>query len=70
MYTAYPENIETPYTPFALVNLRVYTEHNNFVAYIDIFNLSNKSFVELGNIEQPGRWISIGFKHTFYFPHD
>lgn len=69
-YTAYPENIETPYTPFALINLRVYAELNDFLAYIDVFNLSNKSFVEHGNIEQPGRWISIGFKHALNFPHD
>lgn len=63
-YTAYPENIEKAYTPFALINLRLYADFMRIMTFIDIHNLSNERYVDIGNIEQPGRWISIGLRYS------
>ncbi len=63
-YTSYPENIETPYPTVTMLNVRLYAKHNCFETSLDIHNLFNKPFVDIGNITQPGRWISASFSVT------
>jgi len=50
----------TPYDDFLLSDLRVYMISGNWNAYADVTNLFNRKYFDIGNIEQPGRWIRIG----------
>ncbi|MDD3568068.1 MAG: TonB-dependent receptor, partial [Bacteroidales bacterium] len=67
-YTAFPENIETSYTPFAVVNFRLYADFGRIMTFVDAQNLSNERYVDIGNIEQPGRWVSVGFRYSMELP--
>lgn len=67
-YTAFPENIETSYTPFAVVNLRLYADFGRIMTFVDAQNLTNERYVDIGNIEQPGRWVSVGFRYSMELP--
>lgn len=59
-YTEYPTNIETPYKPFFLLHVRAKYQYNGLNAYVDVNNILDKQYSDLGNIPQPGRWISVG----------
>jgi iron complex outermembrane receptor protein len=59
-YTDYPSNIETPYNHFTTVNFRTSWSHKSFKAFFEIINIGNVSYIDLGNIVQPGRWLSAG----------
>ncbi len=59
-YTSYPSQIEKSYDPFMLINMRVKWSNNKIDAYVDVHNLANKAYIDIGNIPQPQRWISLG----------
>jgi iron complex outermembrane receptor protein len=53
---------ETPYAPFWLVDSKlVYTE-KHFNIFVECSNILHSNYVDLGNIEQPGRWIKGGIE--------
>ncbi|PKP35779.1 MAG: hypothetical protein CVT98_10015, partial [Bacteroidetes bacterium HGW-Bacteroidetes-15] len=62
-YTEYPSNNEVAYEPFFLFNVRTKYEINSLNVFVDINNLLNKKYSDLGNIPQSGRWISIGLNY-------
>lgn len=64
-YAEYPSNAEKPYEPFLVFNLRVIYGVKPFKAFVDIRNITDKVYFDLGNIPQAGRWVSIGFVYTF-----
>lgn len=64
-YTEYPSNLEKPYKPFLVLNLRVNYGVKPFKAFVDVSNITDKVYFDLGNIPQAGRWISIGLSYTF-----
>ena len=35
-----------------------------FRAYLRVDNALDNSYVDLGNVEQPGRWIRLGFAYN------
>lgn len=53
------------YEPFWLVNSKVYWKSKSYEIYGMVANLFDKSYFDLGTIEQPGRWISLGFNYQF-----
>lgn len=53
-------NIETDYKPFALLDIKLRWRESNFTLFAEATNLLNESYLDLGNIEQPGRWIKGG----------
>jgi iron complex outermembrane receptor protein len=63
-FTQYPLNIETPYNPFLLVNLRTNWQYKDLLTFIDVINIGDKRYFDLGNIPQSGRWISVGISYT------
>jgi iron complex outermembrane receptor protein len=63
-YTHFASERELPFEPFLLINLRVTYSKNGFTTFADINNLANNSYFDLGNIKQPGLWISIGLSYT------
>ena len=58
---------EAEYTPFWLTNAKIYYKSDAAQVYLTVSNLLDKSFVDLGNVVQPGRWISMGLKYHLDF---
>jgi len=54
---------EKPYDPFSLVDLRLNWNLHPTVIFLNINNLFDTYYFDLGNIPQPGIWISGGFKY-------
>lgn len=55
------------FEPFWLVNARVMWKTNRTEIYAMASNLFDKSYYDLGTIQQPGRWISMGINHQIRF---
>ena len=62
-YREYPTNIELNYNDVTIVNLRIYYNLKPFTIHFDCNNLMNTQYVEIGNIKQSGRWLSLGVKY-------
>jgi len=58
---------ETHYNPFWLVDTKIAYRKNNFLISVSASNLFNKSYFDLGNVVQPGRWLKAGIKYTVSF---
>ncbi len=58
---------ESSYKPFSLVDVKVYYKKGPFTVYANISNLFDRGYVDLGNIAQPGRWLSCGFRYQLNF---
>jgi len=58
---------EQEYKPFWLTDLKVYYKNRSMQVYCSVSNLFNQSYVDLGNVAQPGRWISAGFSYQLNF---
>ncbi|MCT4673619.1 MAG: TonB-dependent receptor [Prolixibacteraceae bacterium] len=56
---------QTACDPFVLANVRVSYIDKQFRAYMEISNLFDTSYVDLGNVEQPGIWLKLGLKYRF-----
>lgn len=61
-YTAYQNNlnIEKPYQPFWLVDWKVSYVRKSIEFNVSANNLFDVTYFDIGNIEQPGRWIKAG----------
>ena len=61
-----PGGEEVEYAPFSLVSLTLSKAFHkeDFRAYLRVDNALDKSYVDLGNVEQPGRWIRLGFAYN------
>jgi len=53
---------EIAYTPFMLVDTKIYWREKKYEAFIEVSNLLNTNYYDLGGIIQPGRWIRAGVK--------
>ncbi|MDR1436877.1 MAG: TonB-dependent receptor [Candidatus Symbiothrix sp.] len=51
---------ETPYPAFSLLDLKINWKRKAFTACLTVNNLFNVSYYDLGNIPQPGFWLSAG----------
>lgn len=56
-----------PYKPFWMVNTRFSWKSESTEVYATASNLFNKKYFDLGPVEQPGRWITIGISHQVNF---
>jgi iron complex outermembrane receptor protein len=59
-FTEYPSNIEKPYAPFAIANIKLIGNLRNTEVWLNAHNVTNVEYFDLGNVTQPGRWLSIG----------
>lgn len=50
------------YEPFWLVNAKLTWKQENYEVFAQVSNLLNKTYYDIGNVVQPGRWISGGVK--------
>lgn len=51
----------TNYDPYWLVDLKLNYTYKVLNLYVEVTNLLNHNYVELGNVKSPGRWIKAGF---------
>ncbi|WP_163713195.1 TonB-dependent receptor [Mangrovibacterium lignilyticum] len=58
---------EQAYKPFWLTDLKVYYKNRSTQVYCTVSNLFDQSYVDLGNVTQPGRWISAGVRYQINF---
>lgn len=66
-YTLY-ENLkpqgEEPYKPYGIVDLKLQWQRPVYRLYVEANNLFNCTYVDLGNIPQPGFWLKAGIGIT------
>lgn len=51
------------YNPYWLVDVRLSYSWKGFTAYFEATNLFDKSYIDVGSINQPGRWLTGGLKY-------
>lgn len=61
------ETGEVPYPPFWLFDGKVMYQSNNLKLTLSASNIFNRSYFDLGNIVQPGRWIKAGVEYQLNF---
>ena len=56
---------EVDYDPFSLVSCTVSQTFldNQLRAYLRVDNALDRTYVDLGNVQQPGRWLRLGFAY-------
>ncbi|HEX2936790.1 MAG TPA: TonB-dependent receptor, partial [Bacteroidales bacterium] len=52
---------ETPYKSFWLVDGKLIYSHTFASIFVECSNILDANYIDLGNIEQPGRWFKAGF---------
>lgn len=52
------------YASYALVDARLSWQARGWTAYVETNNVFNRSYVDYGNVPQPGRWFVGGFSVT------
>ncbi len=50
------------YEPYVTVDLRLQWTAEKYLVYLDINNLLNKQYFDIGNVQQPGIWVKAGVK--------
>ncbi|MBA7551963.1 hypothetical protein ES705_44514 [subsurface metagenome] len=60
--TAYLTN---DFVPYWLVDLRIAYYWKELTAYIEATNLLDEKYIDVGSINQPERWLSLGIKYKF-----
>ena len=55
------------YQPFWQVNLRLMWKSPSMEIYATVANLFDSKYYDLGTVEQPGRWISLGFNYQIRY---
>jgi len=55
------------YEPFTLVDAKLYLEHKIFNPYIEVSNIFDVDYNDIGGVPQPGRWIRGGVKVNLVF---
>ncbi|MGB0403198.1 MAG: TonB-dependent receptor [Salibacteraceae bacterium] len=58
---------EVEFTPYALVDFRLYQEFKGLNWYVEIANIFNTTYRDIGIVPQPGRWLRVGAKYTLNF---
>jgi len=70
-YTETVDNIDIyetkKYQPFTLVDAKLYFEHKLFQPYVEVSNIFNTEYNDIGGVPQPGRWIRGGVKINLEF---
>lgn len=63
VYNAEIDAMETKdYKPFTLIDAKLYYELKMILPYIEVSNIFNVEYNDIGGVPQPGRWIRCGVK--------
>jgi iron complex outermembrane receptor protein len=55
------------YEPFTIIDAKLYLEHKIFNPYIEVSNIFNVDYNDIGGVPQSGRWIRGGIKVNLVF---
>ena len=69
-YTKYEElkpAYEEPYAPYCLVDLKINWGLQKLNLYMELNNLFNTKYYDLGNIPQPGIWVKTGVHYKLNY---
>jgi iron complex outermembrane receptor protein len=61
-YQEYPSGTIVPYDPYFLTNLRISYHVSVMDLFLDLSNMFNTSYVDIGNLPAPGIWVRGGVK--------
>lgn len=64
-YTDFTTSSSKSYKPFWLIDLKLSWSDLNYSIFAEATNLFNTSYIDIANVYQPDRWISIGFTYQF-----
>ncbi len=53
------------YSPYSLLDARLDWKQRNYGVYVEVNNVFNKSYMDYGNVLQPGTWFISGVKFNF-----
>ena len=59
-YTDFKAGAEKSYKPFYLLDCRLFYDENPVYLYLEFSNLTGVKYIDIGNLEQPGRWGKAG----------
>lgn len=59
--------VEKAYNPFWLLNSRLAWQQEKYEFFVQAANILDESYYDIGNVIQPGRWISAGAKVKLYW---
>lgn len=68
MYKAYENAVEIgkkPYHAFSTLDLKINYQCDNFLLHLNLNNIYNTKHNDMGNIPQPGFWLTGGISYTF-----
>ena len=54
-----------PYPSFSTLDFKLYYEHKKITFFTDINNLYNTQYYDIGNVPQPGFWITGGVSYKY-----
>lgn len=60
-------NIEVPFGGYTLVDLRLYQQTKVAYWFVEMANLFNQQYEDIGSVQQPGRWLRLGIKYNIGF---
>ena len=64
-YTSF-DGVLRQYSPYALVDARLQKQSQHYTVYLEANNLfDNRTYVDFGNVEQPGLWLVSGITLRF-----
>ena len=58
------------FKPVFISDLKASAQQKNLTLFIQVSNLFNQSYFDIGNVVNPGRWISLGMSYKFDFEKD
>ena len=58
-YTDVQGEVKT-YRPYSIVDARMWWNAAKYKLYVEANNLLSKRYVDVGNVPQPGTWITAG----------
>ena len=64
-YFSYSMGENTTYKPFWLIDLKLTWTTTKFTIYAEATNIFDTKYIDIANVYQPSRWISMGFSYKF-----
>lgn len=66
-YFNFENQIETDYAPFVLFDTKINWEIKNWDVYLEVANILNVDYFDIGNVIMPGRWFRFGVSTKLNF---
>lgn len=69
-YTLYQDDEfvkETAYKPFWVIDGKLIYQKNKWKVFVSANNIFDKTYYDIGNIPQPGRWLKTGISYQLNF---